>query len=304
MRKEWIGTDYYSVLGVSRDASAKSIKKAYRKLAQELHPDTNTGDKAAESRFKEVSEAYDVIGDNKKRPEYDKLQRLGPMGGGFAGRGRSGSVTFEDLYQSTGAGSGSFDMLGGLGDLFGGGRPRNRPGHDISTSLAISFHEGISGTTKEISIDGERIKVRFPKGTVDGAKLRLRGKGGYGSSPSSPRGDLYVDVQVGSHPIFDRHGIDLLVNAPITFVEATLGANITVPTLDGKVTLKIPPATQTGKIFSVKGRGVIPEKGDPGNLLVTVTVVIPADVTAEQQALLKKFADNNDGPGPREHLGV
>ncbi len=304
MRKEWIGTDFYSVLGVQRTASAKEIKKAYRKLAQEFHPDTNAGDDAAETRFKEVSEAYEVLGDDKKRAEYDQLQRMGPTAGGFGGPTRSGTTSFEDLFHQTGAGGASFDVMGGLGDLFGGGRPRNRPGQDVTTSIAISFHEGISGTTKQINVGGEMIKVRLPKGTEDGTKLRLRGKGGRGSTSSSPRGDLYVTVQVGSHPIFERRGLDLLLTAPITFVEATLGAKITVPTLDGKVTLKIPAGTQPGRTFSVKGRGVDPEKGDPGNLLVTVEVVIPTKITPEQRALLEKFQDNDEGPNPREHLGV
>jgi molecular chaperone DnaJ len=304
MRNEWIGTDFYSVLGVQRNASAKDIKKAYRKLAQQLHPDTNAGDEAAETRFKEVSEAYDVLGDEQKKAEYDKLLRLGPVGGGVGGSPRTGSVSFEDLFRQTGAGDASFDVMGGIGDLFGGGRPRNRPGNDITTTIGISFHEGISGTTKKINVDGETIKVRLPKGTEDGTKLRLRSKGGHGSTESSPRGDLYVTVQVGSHPVFERRGLDLLLTAPITFVEATLGAKITVPTLEGKVTLRIPAGTQNGKTFSVKGRGVTPEKGDPGNLLVSVEVVIPTSITPEQRSLLEKFQDNDEGPNPREHLGV
>jgi molecular chaperone DnaJ len=300
VRKEWLETDYYSVLGVGKDAAQKDIKRAYRKLAQQYHPDTNAGDATAEARFKEVNEAYDVIGDPDTRKEYDHMREVGYFVGGPGGGQQY--VRVEDLFRG-GSGGSPFDLFGGLTDLFGQSRSRQpRPGRDLSAELRLSFHEAISGATKTLNVNGRTIKVKIPQGVADGARIRVSGKGSPGSGGGSA-GDLYVTVRVAPHPIFERSGSNLGITVPVTFVEAALGAEVAVPTLDGKVTLRIPPGTPTGKTFRVGGKGVTTPKGT-GDLLVTVEVVVPRTVTDEQRELLEKFRDNGPDDDPRAHLGV
>ncbi len=298
MRKEWLETDYYALLGVASDASEKEIKKAYRKLAQQYHPDTNAGDAAAESRFKEVNEAYEVIGDPETRKEYDHMREVGYFVGGPGGGQQY--VRVEDLF--SGGGGSPFDLFSGIGDLFGQTRARARPGRDLSAETRLSFHDAISGVTKQMTINGQRIKVRIPPGVADGARIRVSGKGAPGAG-GGPSGDLYVTVRVADHPIFDRSGGNLGVTVPVTFVEAALGAEVAVPTLDGKVTLRVPPGTPSGKTFRVSGKGVATSKGT-GDLLVTVEVIVPSSLTDEQRQLLEKFRDNGPDENPRSHLGV
>ena len=298
MRKEWLETDYYSVLGVGKDASEKDIKRAYRKLAQQYHPDTNAGDATAEARFKEVNEAYDVIGDPETRKEYDHMREVGYFVGGPGGGQQY--VRVEDLF---GGGGGSpFDLFGGIGDLFGQTRSRARPGRDLSAETRLSFHDAIAGVTKQMTINGQRIKVKIPPGVADGARIRVSGKGAPGAG-GGPSGDLYVTVRVADHPVFERSGGNLGITVPVTFVEAALGAEVAVPTLDGKVTLRIPPGTPSGKTFRVSGKGVATPKGT-GDLLVTVEVAVPTSLTDEQRQLLEKFRDNGPDENPRSHLGV
>jgi molecular chaperone DnaJ len=303
MRKEWLETDYYAILGVDKDASRSDIKKAYRKLAQQYHPDRNPDDPEAEARFKEINEAYEVLGNEETRKEYDGIRDVGYFVGGPGGGQRY--VRIEDLLGGQGAGRSPFDVFGGLGDLFGMGR-RGRepqPGRDLRTDLSLTFFEAIAGVTKEITVEGQTFKVKIPVGVEDGARIRLRGKG-EPSYSGGRAGDLFVTVHVGSHPIFGRSGADLRITVPITFVEATLGAEIDVPTLDGKVRLRVPSGTSPGKTFRVSGRGIERADGTRGDLLVTVDVQIPTELSDEQRALLEKFRDNGPPDNPRAHLGV
>jgi molecular chaperone DnaJ len=300
MRKEWLETDYYAVLGVDSGASAKEIKQAYRKLAQKYHPDTNAGDTAAETRFKEVNEAYEVIGDAETRKEYDHAREMGYFVGGPGGAQQY--VRVEDLM---GGGRGSpFDLLGGFGDLFGRtGGVRARNGDDLSAEMHLSFHDAIAGPTRQITVNGQTIKVKIPKGVADGARIRVKGRGGPGRNGGAP-GDLYVTVRVASHPIFGRRGKHLTLEVPITFVEAALGADIDVPTLEGKVRLRVPAGTQSGKTLRVRNHGVEDTKGKRGDLLVTVNVVVPEKLTDEGKDLLQRYRLQDPDQNPRSHLGV
>ncbi len=303
MRKEWLERDYYKTLGVDKDASDKAIKKAFRQLAQQNHPDANKDDATAEARFKDINEAYEVLGDSTRRAEYDKVRAMGYFSGGAGGAGQQ-QVRVEDLFGGAAGGS-PFDLFGGLTDIFGRqATSRRTPGRDLTTELGLTFHQAISGVTREMSIDGQTVKVRIPKGVADGTRIRVKGKGASGTMGGTA-GDLYVVVNVGTHPIFERSGKrDLRLTAPITFAEATLGADITVPTLEGTVKLRIPPGTAHGKTFRVAGRGVVGVTETAGDLLVVVEIVVPKELTDEQRALLEKFRDNGPDGDPRAHLGV
>ena len=301
MRQEWLETDYYAVLGVGKEASAADIKKAYRKLARENHPDANAGDDAAASRFKQIGEAYEVLGDEETRKEYDHVREMGYFVGGPGGSQQR--VRVEDLFGQQRAGGSPFDLFGGLGDLFGQGAPRPRPGPDYTADLTIGFNDAIAGATKELTLDGRTIKAKIPRGVANGARIKLKGKGGPGAN-GGPPGDLFIKVKVGKHPIFDRKGArHLTVTVPITFAEATLGADVAVPTLDGTVKLRIPAGTPSGKTFKVSGKGVETGKGT-GDLLVTVQVVVPESLTDDQRSLVQQLRDSETGDNPRAHLGV
>ncbi len=303
MRKEWLETDYYSVLGVSKDASSKEIKKAFRKLAQQYHPDTNPGDSAAEIKFKEINEAYDVLGDDETRKEYDHVREMGYFVGGPGGGQQY--VRVEDLLGGQGFGGGSSSPFDLFGDLFTSAqRVRTRPqaGRDLSTEISLSFHEAISGVTKSINLNGSQVKVKVPKGIADGKRIKVKGKGEPGTN-GGPNGDLIVKIHVAEHPIFGRTGRNLTIDVPITFAEAALGADINVPTLDGKVRLRIPPGTPSGKTFRVAGKGVESSK-ETGDLLVTVEVTVPDNLTDDERALLEKFRADRADDNPRSHLGV
>ncbi|MDX1689737.1 MAG: DnaJ C-terminal domain-containing protein [Acidimicrobiia bacterium] len=310
MRREWLEKDYYEVLGVDKDASAAEIKRAYRKLAQENHPDRTSGDADAEARFKEVSEAYSVLKDPEQRKQYDETRdafsRGAYAGGPHGAPGGAQYVRMEDLGDIFGDGG----LFGGLGDLFGGGgggrrRQPARRGGDLETEMRLSFHEAVSGVTRTLAIDGpegrRQVTVKIPAGVGDGAKIRVRGKGKPGVGGGRP-GDLYVRVHTGTHPIFERSGTDLKVRVPISFTEAALGADVTAPTLDGKVTIKIPPGTPSGKVFRVSGRGVETDSGT-GDLLVTVEVSVPGELSPRARELLEELRDL-ETDDPREHLGV
>lgn len=301
VKREWFDTDYYKVLGVAKDASHEEITKAYRKLARKYHPDANPGDDSAEDRFKEISAAYEVVGDEGRRTQYDRVRRMGPIpGGGGARRGPGG---FD------------FNVEGGdlsdiLGSMFGGGlfgqQPREarrqpRRGRDQEARLSISFDEAVRGTTTEIRLtEGSAprsMKVRIPAGVEQGQRIRLRGKGGAGE----PSGDLYVLVEVGRDPIFRRDGSQLILELPVTFVEASLGADILVPTFDGEaVTVRIPPGTQHGRKLRVRAGGG-PIGGGHADLHVVVQIVVPAKLSKKQQQALKVFGDLSD-ESPRRHL--
>lgn len=302
VKREWFENDYYAVLGVAENAPHEEITKAYRKLARKYHPDANPGDASAEERFKEISAAYDVVGDESTRSDYDQARRMGPIGGGFGGPGGGGyEFNVEDLG----------DLSGLLGQMFGGGfggpgpggprQARQRPGRDQEARLAISFDEAVRGTTTSISLSdgsGNRsMKVRIPSGVVDGQRIRLRGKGG----PGSPPGDLYVIVSVPEHPVFGRDGNRLTLDVPVTIDEAALGADVDVPTYEGdSVTVRIPPGTQHGRTLRVRGAGVPHDDGD-GDLLVTVQVAVPKNLSKKQREALEAFAELSD-ESPRRHL--
>ena len=303
MRKEWVDRDYYAMLDVDKGASQKELKKAYRKLAQQYHPDRNPGDNAAEDRFKELNEAYDVVGDPETRKEYDHVREIGYFVGGPGGGQQY--VRVEDLFgRGAPAGGTPFDLFGGLTDLLGNQRGRGRAaqGSDVKTDLSLTFHEAISGVTRDINVDGQRIKVKIPKSVDDGSRIRLRGKGQPGLG-GGPYGDLYVTVHVGNHPTFRRTGNTVHIDVPITFTEAALGADIVVPTLEGKVTVRIPAGTSSGTVLRVKGKGVESAKGITGDLRVTVEVEVPGELTDGQRKLFESLRDMNDD-NPRSHLGV
>jgi len=358
-QREWFEKDYYATLGVSKESSAKEITKAYRKLARELHPDANPGDTSAEERFKEVSTAYDVLGEEGKRREYDQLRAMGPMGG------------FRSGVSGFGPGVGNFDLGDLLGGLFGGSQPNAGRGNDLETRLKLSFEEAIFGVTTSVSLvsdvacstcsgvgtspgseprtcntcggRGEQaenqgpfsfsrpcsscrgsgyfiddpcatcrgsglerrsrsVKVRIPAGVEDGQRIRLKGRGG--SSRGGPPGDLYVILSVAPHQDFGRKGSDLTFTVPLTYPEAVLGAEVSVPTLDDAlITLKVPAGTRSGSVFRVKGRGVRARRG-VGDLLVTVEIHVPAITTECERSALQALAEamSANGGDTREGL--
>ena len=326
--------DYYRILGVDRNADDKTIKSAYRKLARKYHPDVNKGQDA---RFKEINEAYEVLSDPDKRRRYDTLgpdwQRYdqpgaGAQPGGFNveyGEGRDFSEFFRTIFGDLGGGSGG--GRGGLEDLLGGyGRGRRaRRGEDIQAAVEISLEEAFNGTRKSFALELEEpcatcqgsgnvggkpcttchgtgwqgarrdVDVRIPAGVRTGQKVRVSGEGGGGSAG---RGDLYLVVSVAPHPQFERKGDDLHLTLPITAPEAALGATIEVPTLRGKVSMKVPPSTSSGRTFRLPGYGMPRVKGGgAGDELVTVKIMMPAELTAAELELYERLrALRTDSP--------
>ena len=288
-QREWFEKDYYGVLGVSSTASPKEITKAYRKLARSHHPDAKGGN---EERFKEVSAAYDVLGDDAKREEYDEARRIGPSAaGGFASGADGFNVHFDD-----------FDDLSGMfGNLFGRGQrgPVSMRGVDQETRIHLGFRDAIDGATTNVLLggaaDGDRrqVKVRIPPGGDNGQRIRLAGKGGAGRN-GGPNGDLYVVVEVAPDSMFGRKGKHLTLVIPVTFPEAALGSEIKIPTYDhSTVTLKIPPGTKSGTTFRVKGRGVVTTKST-GDLLVTLEIAVPAELSPKERAAIEALSEVTD----------
>ena len=277
--------DFYKVLGVSKNASADEIKKKYRSLARELHPDKTKGDSKLEEKFKEVSEAYDILSDQKKRAEYDEARSLFERGGIPRG-GNFQQGDFGDFF-----GGGNPQDL--FANLFGGGRRGPRRGQDLQTEATITFRESIQGTTLELRLntDGrnaQNVTARVPAGVTDGAKIRVKGKGAPGEAGP---GDLFIYLHVKPHPVFARKGENLTMQLPVTFAEAALGADIKIPTLEGAdVTLRIAPGTQNGRILRVKGKGVT-KGSSTGDLLVTIDVQVPRVLEGEAEAAIAKFAE-------------
>jgi molecular chaperone DnaJ len=302
--------DYYAELGVDKDADHKTIKKAFRKLAREFHPDTNRDDDASEARFKEINEAYDTIGDKEQRKEYDHAREMGYFVGGPAGNQQY--VRVEDLlgdigYGGAGHGRGgsSQDLFGGFQDLFGGGRrqPMPQKGQDVSGQITLSFHESLGGPTSEFTVGSNTVKVKIPKGVADGTKVRVRGRGGPGAN-GGPPGDLYVEVRVGEHPLFGRSGKkNLTINVPVTYTEAALGAVISVPTLNGTTKIKVPAGTQSGTTMKITGKGVESAKST-GDLLVTIDIAVPTEVSDDEKEALEALQESESAWNPRKHLGV
>jgi molecular chaperone DnaJ len=287
--KDLYEKDFYAILGVDKKAGADEIKKKYRSLARELHPDKTKGDSALEEKFKAVSEAYDILSDSKKRAEYDEARSLFERGGFRAPMGgQGGGGDFSDLF----AGGSSNDIFA---NLFGGGGIRRGPrkGQDLQTEATITFKESVFGTTLELTLstDGgkpQKISARVPAGVNDGAKIRVKGKGAPGEAGP---GDLFIQLHVKPHSVFSRKAENLLLTLPVTFVEATLGADIKVPTLDGEeVTVRLAPGTPNGRTLRVKGRGI--KKGSVvGDLLATIDVQVPQKIEGAASDALKKFAE-------------
>ncbi|GAA2586958.1 molecular chaperone DnaJ [Dactylosporangium fulvum] len=392
--KDWLEKDFYAVLGVTKSASTDEIKKAYRKLARELHPDRNPNNAAAEERFKAVSEAYDVLSDERRRKEYDEMRSLFGAGqfrrnaraGGPAGAGGPG-FDFNDLF-GNGAGprtttAGGDRRFGGAGfsDLFssifsggGGGAAgpatgRRSRGRDVETEVVLNFADAVQGATLPITLrtpgtcetchgDGaapgssprtcpkcrglgvvssnqgsfsftepcrecqgvgtivdekcpecvgtggvtktRTINVRIPPGVADGQRIRLAGRGEPGARGGGA-GDLFVLIKVRPDPVFGRSGDDLTLTVPVTFAEAALGADLRVPTLDATVTLRVPPGTPSGRTLRVRGKGVARRDGNVGDLLVTIDVHVPSELSEEARKALSDFAAAAP-PAPRERL--
>jgi molecular chaperone DnaJ len=387
--KDWLEKDFYAVLGVTKSASTDEIKKAYRKLARELHPDRNPNNAASEERFKAVSEAYDVLSDERRRKEYDEMRSLFGAGAfrrnARAGGSGGGGFDFADLFgggqggQTTTAGPGGDRRFGGAGfsDLFssifsgGGGGTSRRAGRgrDIETEISLNFVDSVQGVTLPLTLrtpgtcdtchgngaapgsqprtcpkcrgvglvssnqgsfsfsepcrecqgvgtivdvkcpechgtggvtKTRTINVRIPAGVLDGQKVRLAGRGEPGER-GGPAGDLFVVIKVRPHEFFGRSADDLTLTVPVTFAEAALGADLRVPTLDGVVTVRVPPGTPSGRTFRVRGKGVARREGRVGDLLVTVDVHVPADLTDTARKALEEFAAAAP-PAPRERL--
>ena len=292
--------DYYEVLGVKKDASDDEIKKAYRKLALKYHPDRNPGDKEAEEKFKEASEAHEVLSDKQKRARYDQFGHAGVNGGaagggnpfeGFSGfGGQNGGFNFngQSFNFEFGGGGGLDDILG---SLFGFGGPR-RParGADYRTHVTIDFKEAVFGTTKKISHDGKELKIKIPAGIDDGMSIRLAGRGGEAPTKDGAKGDLYITVRVRPHKHLTREGSLILSEEHISMVEAALGTEIDVETVDGIVTMKVPAGTQSGTPFKLSGHGVpIRIDGDRGAQIVTIIVDTPRNLSKKQKELLREF---------------
>jgi molecular chaperone DnaJ len=378
--KDFLEKDYYKTLGVTKDASADEIKKSYRKLARKYHPDANEGDAKAEAKFKEISEAYNVLSDSKRRQEYDEARTL--FGGGArmpgsgpAGAGGGYSFDLGDLFGNNTGGT-----SGRLGDLFGGmfGRggtttqqARPRRGADVETETTLPFSDAIEGTTVSLRLTGEgpckdcmgtgakagtvprvcptcegtgqgsrnlgnfafsepcktcrgrglvvddpcatcsgsgramstrTIQARIPAGVADGQRIKLAGKGAPGER-GGPPGDLYVRVHVQGHPVFGRSGHNLTLTVPITMAEAALGAEIKVPSHHGMpVSLRIPAGTPTGRTFRVRGKGVRRKDGTVGDLLVTVNVQVPTELSDKARSALEAYREATAGPDPRGDL--
>ncbi len=289
--------DYYEVLGIQKGASDDEIKKAFRKLAIKYHPDKNPGDKAAEEKFKEVNEAYSVLSDKTKRQRYDQFGHAG-VGGAGAGAGGNPFEGFNFNGQSFNfdfGGGGLDDILGAMFG-FGGGFRGARRGRDLRTSVTIDFKEAIFGTTKNVSVNGESIKLKIPAGIYDGQQIRLNGKGGEAPQQGGQRGDLYVEVRVRAHKTLTREGDLILSEVTISMVDAVLGTEVDVETVDGTVTMKVPAGTQPGTNFKLSGHGA-PRLGseERGPHIVTVNVEIPRNLSRKQKELIEQFRDTKRG---------
>ncbi|WP_457254991.1 DnaJ C-terminal domain-containing protein [Pedococcus sp. P5_B7] len=328
--QDWFEKDFYAILGVPQDADDAAIKKAYRKLARTHHPDKNPGDTAAEQRFKDIGEANSVLADPEKRREYDAVRQMARGGARFTASGPGGGAGgFDDVFSSMFGGGSSgggarvrYSTGGGgepnlediLGGMFGGGggpayggtgfrAPQGpRKGADLTARTSLPFRDAVEGATVTLSTTGGgQITTRIPAGVRDGQKIRLRGKGQPGDS-GAPAGDLILTVAVEKHPVFGREGDNLTIELPVTFAEATLGATVAVPTLDGStVKVRVAPGTPSGRVLRIKGRGV-PVKDKPGDLMAKVSIVVPQRLSDEAMAAVQTLQTLDDGFDPRAEL--
>ncbi len=320
--QDWFDKDFYKVLGVDKSVSAADLKKTYRKLARQYHPDSNPGDAKAEAKFKEISEAYSVLNDPEQREEYDQIRAMGSgarfsapgaSGGGFddvfsrfgqqRGGTTSGPAGFEDFFSMFGQGGGGFGS-GRFGQTTGGYRGFGGPqrGSDVTARTTIDFVTAAKGET--ITLQGEDnkpFKVKIPAGVSDGQKIRLRGRG-RPSPDGGESGDIVVTVAVRPHPVFARDGLNLRLTVPVTFTEAALGATIEVPTLGGDpVRLRVAPGTPSGRVLRVKGRGIQTSKGT-GDLLAEVQVAVPTHLDDAAREALERFRELEPKENPRADL--
>ena len=297
--------DYYQILGVDRNASEKEVKAAYRKLARKYHPDVNPGDKASEEKFKEVSEAYEVLSDKDKRTKYDQYgqywEQMGQPNAG--GQPPPGWDTFTFDYGGMG-GQGEPGFGGGEGfsdffEMLFGTRGRGGPqathrrqhaptkGRSIEAEMEVSLEDAFHGAKKSFSFNGRKMEVTIPKGVKDGQKLRLAGQGEQGPAGA---GDLLITTKVRPHPVYERKGDDLHVDVPVDYTVAALGGEVQVPTLTGRVTMKVPPKTSGDRVFRLPGQGMpkLKESGR-GNLFARVKVTVPEAMSEKEQSLLEEI---------------
>ncbi len=331
--QDWIDKDFYQALGVSKDASDDEIKKAYRKLAKQYHPDRNPGDSAAEERFKEISEAHQVLSNPEDRQQYDAIRQFAGGGARFAAGGPGGAgnpAGFEDILSqmfgggnvrfSTGGNAGGagasgfedmFSMFGGgqsnpfggtqSGGRFGFGSSR-RPerGADIKANVSITLRQAVTGTTVKLTtVQGRSVTAKVPAGVTDGQRIRIPGKGNAGANGGSA-GDIIVTVAVEPHPVYEVRGKDMYVNLPVSFGEAALGATVEVPTIDGKtVQVKVPEGSSSDKLLRVRGKGLPNGKHGHGDLYVRLKVVVPKKMSEEARKAATLFAAATREADPR-----
>ncbi len=293
VRREWLDRDYYKDLGLNQGASDEEIKEAYKKLVRKLHPDRNPGNNTAEDRFKQVSSAYEVIGDSETRKQYDQVRQAGIFGAGPGSGAGQGSRSYQHF---------NFDQNDLFSSLFGNGINVPLRGTDYETTADLTFGEAMAGAVKTVpAVNKKMIKVRIPAGVADRERIRISGKGGQGSN-GGPRGDLYVRVSVQKHDLYERQGQNLVLEVPLSFEEAVLGTNLKVPTYSGKqVEIRIPSGTGSGRTFRIKGHGVPNPKGKTGDLLAKVTVDVPQKLSPKQKKAIQELGELMDFD-PRSHL--
>jgi DnaJ-class molecular chaperone len=315
-----MSSDYYKILGVDRRASDDEIKRAYRQLTKMYHPDRNPDDPATETRFKEVQEAYEVLGDKEKRAEYDRFGDaavghwdVDPQGRRVYSWGGDSRIPYDDLQDLFGAFGGGASVFE---DLFGGagGRPRTgrrrarpqraRPGQDVQRTVNLSFEQAVHGMSVEVDVttggNRQTIEVKVPAGVEDGQRIRVKGKGLPGQN-GGPPGDLYLRCSIRPHAYFRRQGRDIYLDVPVTITEAALGTKIEVPTMDGPVQLTVPSGTGAGAKLRLRGRGIREPSGAIGDQFVVISIVPPEKLTDRQRELLEELSETLE-PSPRDEL--
>ena len=284
------GKDYYKILGVNKNASQDEIKKAFRKLAHEYHPDKTKGNEAASNKFKEASEAYSILGDEQKRKQYDTFGTAGagfnPGQGGFSGfQGGQGFAGFDFSQFTQGANGFEFDLGDIFSEFFGGGR-RPRRGRNISVDIVITFKESIFGERKEVNVNKEKILVDIPSGIENGEGIKIQGKGENGEGG---KGDLIVRIWVEKHKIFRKEGYNIIMELPLFLSTALLGGRVNIETLDGKIELQIPRGTNHHDVLRVKNKGVPDIHSRRGDLLIVSIVNIPKKISKEAEKLIEEL---------------